>query len=136
MVFVTGGTGLLGSHLLIELTQQHDNITAIYRNKSKIDTVRKSFDFYLSEKAELHFNKINWIECDILNIPRLEEMMIGHTIIYHCAAIVSFARRDFQHMMEINRYGTANIDRKSTRLNSSHVRISYAVFCLKKKKKT
>src|SRR6266498_4847230 len=29
----------------------------------------------------------------------------------------------------------ATIDRKSTRLNSSHVRISYAVFCLKKKKK-
>src|SRR3989442_7856003 len=28
------------------------------------------------------------------------------------------------------------IDRKSTRLNSSHVRISYAVFCLKKKKNT
>src|SRR5690625_5644369 len=30
---------------------------------------------------------------------------------------------------------TASIDRKSTRLNSSHVAISYAVFCLKKKKK-
>src|SRR5690554_7346515 len=29
----------------------------------------------------------------------------------------------------------SRIDRKSTRLNSSHVRISYAVFCLKKKKK-
>src|SRR5690554_7112164 len=28
----------------------------------------------------------------------------------------------------------ALLDRKSTRLNSSHVRISYAVFCLKKKK--
>src|SRR5690606_42154246 len=28
-----------------------------------------------------------------------------------------------------------SIDRKSTRLNSSHVKISYAVFCLKKKKK-
>src|SRR5690554_7732490 len=28
------------------------------------------------------------------------------------------------------------LDRKSTRLNSSHARISYAVFCLKKKKKT
>src|SRR5690606_40641500 len=28
-----------------------------------------------------------------------------------------------------------DIDRKSTRLNSSHVKISYAVFCLKKKKK-
>src|SRR5690606_40823374 len=30
--------------------------------------------------------------------------------------------------------GTGNKDRKSTRLNSSHVKISYAVFCLKKKK--
>src|SRR2546421_4817380 len=30
----------------------------------------------------------------------------------------------------------ANVDRKSTRLNSSHDQISYAVFCLKKKKKT
>src|SRR5690349_22775887 len=31
--------------------------------------------------------------------------------------------------------GQARGDRKSTRLNSSHVEISYAVFCLKKKKK-
>src|SRR5690606_40909536 len=33
-------------------------------------------------------------------------------------------------------YRVAREDRKSTRLNSSHVKISYAVFCLKKKKKT
>src|SRR5690606_42140742 len=33
------------------------------------------------------------------------------------------------------RLRTAASDRKSTRLNSSHVKISYAVFCLKKKKK-
>src|SRR5688572_31026469 len=30
---------------------------------------------------------------------------------------------------------TSSVDRKSTRLNSSHSQISYAVFCLKKKKK-
>src|SRR2546430_13246964 len=35
---------------------------------------------------------------------------------------------------EFNSYG-ARRDRKSTRLNSSHSQISYAVFCLKKKKK-
>src|SRR5690606_18441286 len=33
----------------------------------------------------------------------------------------------------ISEYGVAPQDRKSTRLNSSHVKISYAVFCLKKK---
>src|SRR5690349_22192672 len=34
-----------------------------------------------------------------------------------------------------DQHGQAGRDRKSTRLNSSHVEISYAVFCLKKKKK-
>src|SRR5690606_41116052 len=34
-----------------------------------------------------------------------------------------------------NAFGNSDRDRKSTRLNSSHVKISYAVFCLKKKKK-
>src|SRR6266540_6839199 len=33
------------------------------------------------------------------------------------------------------RHDESQIDRKSTRLNSSHITISYAVFCLKKKKK-
>src|SRR5207253_7896270 len=35
----------------------------------------------------------------------------------------------------LGRIALREIDRKSTRLNSSHVAISYAVFCLKKKKK-
>src|SRR3712207_7307668 len=37
-----------------------------------------------------------------------------------------------EHLAELHRRG----DRKSTRLNSSHANISYAVFCLKKKKNT
>src|SRR5690625_6264459 len=37
---------------------------------------------------------------------------------------------------EFERENIPVLDRKSTRLNSSHVAISYAVFCLKKKKKT
>src|SRR5688572_31230470 len=36
----------------------------------------------------------------------------------------------------LGRAGASSRDRKSTRLNSSHSQISYAVFCLKKKKKT
>src|SRR2546427_1547165 len=46
-------------------------------------------------------------------------------------SIVRALTRD--QMPETNRAATA-IDRKSTRLNSSHSQISYAVFCLKKKK--
>src|SRR3989442_5990152 len=40
-----------------------------------------------------------------------------------------------QHRVRRHRDEQEHQDRKSTRLNSSHVRISYAVFCLKKKKK-
>src|SRR4051812_29657666 len=42
-------------------------------------------------------------------------------------------------MRTVSRFGAAKpliLDRKSTRLNSSHMSISYAVFCLKKKSKT
>src|SRR2546426_7860111 len=50
-------------------------------------------------------------------------------------------RRHHQHepqcvLSEERPRGRATQDRKSTRLNSSHLVISYAVFCLKKKKKT
>src|SRR5256885_2480320 len=41
-----------------------------------------------------------------------------------------------QDLMDLPRRALLGEDRKSTRLNSSHLVISYAVFCLKKKKKT
>lgn len=100
---------MLGSHVLAELVQQDVQITAIYRNKAKIDTVSKCFAFYFKESAESYFNKISWKECDILDAPRLEELMEGHTVVYHCAGFVSFARQDFSKLIEINRYGTANM---------------------------
>src|SRR3989442_15520570 len=49
-------------------------------------------------------------------------------------SLLSFHRRLGELAQSRNAYVlTAESDRKSTRLNSSHVRISYAVFCLKKK---
>src|SRR5256886_3600214 len=46
-----------------------------------------------------------------------------------------FSAPEFRDLSEQNRSFSAISDRKSTRLNSSHSQISYAVFCLKKKKK-
>src|SRR2546421_4954051 len=43
---------------------------------------------------------------------------------------------DHQPRVDAGVLGEEGRDRKSTRLNSSHDQISYAVFCLKKKKKT
>src|SRR5947208_16994600 len=50
--------------------------------------------------------------------------------------VVNAQRRLFLLVHEVLGHGTAGVrDRKSTRLNSSHQISSYAVFCLKKKKK-
>src|SRR5690606_40169083 len=58
--------------------------------------------------------------------------------------IINMAEEDDERPIWISVWGGGNTfaqaiwrvqDRKSTRLNSSHVKISYAVFCLKKKKK-
>src|SRR3712207_8981748 len=49
------------------------------------------------------------------------------------------AARDDPRRHPVRHHGSAGsegLDRKSTRLNSSHANISYAVFCLKKKKKS
>jgi dihydroflavonol-4-reductase len=111
MIFVTGGTGLLGSHLLVELTQKNTvtQITATYRNQSKIAQVEKVFIHYLGDGYEPFFKKIRWEHCDLLDVPRLVELISGHKEVYHCAAVVSFKRRDFNRLMQINRTGTANI---------------------------
>src|SRR2546427_7950525 len=49
-----------------------------------------------------------------------------------------FVRLGVEYVAHVGREGdeSGGTDRKSTRLNSSHSQISYAVFCLKKKNKT
>src|SRR5256885_12018354 len=51
-------------------------------------------------------------------------------------ALLSMCERAHIPMFSTREQSAFVIDRKSTRLNSSHLVISYAVFCLKKKKKT
>src|SRR3712207_7290271 len=52
------------------------------------------------------------------------------------AGLARHLRATGQTVIEVDRPDRKTRDRKSTRLNSSHANISYAVFCLKKKKKT
>src|SRR5256885_5058851 len=61
----------------------------------------------------------------------------SHLVQVLCAAL---EQCDVVRLFDVGLEGAAGLrqrrDRKSTRLNSSHLVISYAVFCLKKKKKT
>ncbi len=60
MILVTGGTGLVGSQLLFELTKSDQNIRAFYRRTETIEKVKKVFSYY-SDQIDFQFKKIEWM---------------------------------------------------------------------------
>ncbi len=108
MILVTGGTGLVGSHLLYHLLQENDSVRAIHQKNSDFNAVKKVFQFYGAETDAL-FNKIRWVEAGLNDIPELEKAFDSVTYVYHCAALVSFDSKDYQKLRRINIDGTTNI---------------------------
>jgi dihydroflavonol-4-reductase len=108
MIFVAGGTGYLGSHLLYNLVQPGKPIRALYRNKEKLDDFLKFRKFYPAVNDQL-LDKIEWVKGDILDFYTLSEYLTGVTQVYHVAGLVSFHKADKQKLLRINAQGSANI---------------------------
>lgn len=92
-ILVTGGAGLVGTELLKQLLEAGYSIKAIYHS---------------TPLSIVHPN-LKTIQCDILDVVELEEIMKGITHVYHCAAIVSFDPKERRHLLKINVEGTANV---------------------------
>ncbi len=94
MILVTGAAGLVGNELLKQLLAQGETVKAIYNNTA--------LSLPTSEKLIA-------IQCDILDVYALEDVMQNVTKVYHCAAIVSFSPKDEKKLYSINVEGTANV---------------------------
>ncbi|PKA82663.1 nucleoside-diphosphate-sugar epimerase [Ulvibacter sp. MAR_2010_11] len=108
MILVTGGTGLVGSHLLYSLLKDNNTVRAIHRKDSDLEAVKKVFSYYTHD-AEVLFKKIEWVEANILDIPTLTEAFKGVTHVYHAAAYISFNPKHYRKLKKANVEGTANI---------------------------
>lgn len=108
MVLVTGGTGLVGSHLLAHLIQNGTSVKAIYRKGSLLDRVEKVFNYYHENGSKL-FQKIEWVEADLNDIPALENAFDQIEYVYHAAAFISFDPQHYDLLLKTNTEGTANI---------------------------
>ena len=106
MVLVTGGTGLVGAHLLLHLIENGESVRAIYRNLESIQKTKSLFSLY---KKEVLFEKIDWIQADIIDVPSLEPAFENVEYVYHCAALISFDPKDEELLRKTNIEGTANI---------------------------
>jgi dihydroflavonol-4-reductase len=99
MVLVTGGTGFLGSYIIKHLVEKGYRVRAIRREKAVLP-------FYIPKEI---FEKVEWIQGDILDVLSLEEAMEGVDQIIHAAAVVSFLKADRKKMYQVNVEGTANV---------------------------
>ena len=64
MILVTGGTGMVGSHLLFELTKERvRKVRAIYRKEPSLESVKRIFTD-LSADGEQQFATIEWVKAD------------------------------------------------------------------------
>ncbi|MCK5856917.1 MAG: NAD-dependent epimerase/dehydratase family protein [Bacteroidales bacterium] len=108
MVFITGGTGLVGAHLIFDLVQKGTKVRALKRSTSNLAVVEKVFHYY-SENADELLQQIEWIEGDILDFYLLDELIQEDEEVYHAAAFVSFNPEDHDQIRQINVEGTHNI---------------------------
>jgi nucleoside-diphosphate-sugar epimerase len=108
MILVTGGTGLVGSHLIYQLTLENNVIRATHRADSDIERVKLLFKFYSKDFNQL-FKKIEWIEADLNNLSQLQDAFKDISFVYHCAACISFDPSRYETLRRVNIRGTANI---------------------------
>jgi dihydroflavonol-4-reductase len=108
MILVTGGSGLLGSHVLFELSRLGRKVRAIKRKNSDTGMVRKVFSYYSETPGELLKN-IEWVEADLMDFGAISDALEGIKEVYHSGAVVSFYPKDHKAMLKVNIEGTANL---------------------------
>ena len=108
MILVTGGTGLLGSHLLFDLVSSGKQVRALKRKSSNTDMVRKIFSYYSADVDKL-FARIQWVDGNIMDFASVDDALEGIEYVYHAGAVVSFYPKDHKEMLRTNIEGTANL---------------------------
>jgi dihydroflavonol-4-reductase len=109
MILVTGGTGLVGAHILYDLCLNNERIRAIKRSTSNLYLIQSLFEYYSPKNHILLFDKINWVDADLNDIDSLIEVTQNVDYVYHAAAVVSFHEKDAKAMIQANINGTANL---------------------------
>jgi len=105
-ILVTGSTGLLGSHLLVQLAREGNQIKAVYRDENSISDVKNLFRFYQVEDS---WDAVLWMKGNIEDSDSILDLMDGVTQVYHCAALVSFNPADASKLFKVNIKGTRNL---------------------------
>lgn len=104
---VTGGTGLVGSHLCFHLLQKGYKVKALYRTEDRKALTKKVFSYY--DTSNTLFSEVEWVKGDLLYIHDVEKAVESADIVYHTAAMVSFDPSDAEKIIRYNEDITQNL---------------------------
>jgi dihydroflavonol-4-reductase len=105
-VFVTGGTGFLGSHLLERLCREGAEVTALYRSDKKLDSFKK-------QDESLMNLPVTWLKGDLFSDWSLTDF----DCVYHLAGFVGYSAEERKIMERVNFEGTASVLKKIEETN-------------------
>lgn len=105
MVLITGATGLLGGHLLMQLCRDGETVRALIRKPANFDQLKIIAAYYELNWSDIH-KSVDWVYGDMLDEQSLNEACENISVLYHCAAVVSFDGVDAGRLNEINVTGT------------------------------
>ena len=108
MILVTGGTGLVGAHLLFSLCEDRQLCRAIYRDAKGLEAVKKLFISY-GDLNLARYKTIEWVLGDILDLEGLRIAFKKVNTVYHCAAHISFDPSAYKTLKSVNVTGTAHM---------------------------
>jgi dihydroflavonol-4-reductase len=109
MILVTGGTGLVGTYLLYELTRKGHKVRVLLRPGKKPYDTLTILNCVSTDKEQNLIDQVEWVDGDVLDPYSLKQAMQGVDYVYHCAAMISFNPRDLKSMLDVNIEGTANV---------------------------
>lgn len=98
-ITLTGATGFLGAYIARELVGRGHTVRALRRPGAVVPS-------YIESSV---WEKVEWVEGDVLDIPSLEEALKGAEAVIHSAAMVSFESGGKEKIYLVNREGTANV---------------------------
>ena len=97
-IFITGASGFLGAYIVKELVQKNYRVVALRR--------QPRLPFYIPSGI---WEKVEWVDGDLFDLPQLEAGMKGADAVIHAAAKVSFHPGDRKELYRTNVEGTANV---------------------------
>ena len=103
---VTGATGLVGMHIVLDLLSQNKKVCATFTKNSNRSIIKHVFSHYGFSN---YYDKVKWIKMDLEDVTEVYQAIKGVDFVYHSGAIVSFNKSDYEQMRRINIEGTTNI---------------------------